>query len=215
MRPVARSLAKRATEKWAQEAEKFGASAKAERLRQDLPHKQKRQRRAQRNQERPDKEFQPINRGHIARPQIVPTRHGGNPPSPWQSDPNAEPRLRFRRRPTIVQRRGYRSVGCGDCSVQVFTQTSDGGRQSAVKLLFKRDNAPAHAYYLARITGAPAIMAPLQRGRFPCHYSCSSRRCNTCIVTTGRLSNGSAKLAPARACMPTPVPEPVTAPVTW
>jgi hypothetical protein len=117
--PVARSLPKRATEKWAQEAEKFGASAKAERLRQDLPHKQKRQRRAQRNQERPDKEFQPINRGHIARPQIVPTRHGGNPPSPWQSDPNAEPRLLFRRRPTIVQRRGL-SLVCGDRSVGAF-----------------------------------------------------------------------------------------------
>jgi len=58
----------------------------------NLAHEHKRQSGAKRNQERPDEEFQPINRGHIARPQIVPARHGDGPPCPWQLRHNVEPR---------------------------------------------------------------------------------------------------------------------------
>lgn len=118
LRPVARSLAKRARQnahkKRTSQTPVLKPSAWPH-----LAHKYERQRRAHRDQERPDKEFQPINRGHIARPQIVPTRHGGDPPSPWQSDHNAEPRLRFRRWPTIVLRGDYCFVGCGDRGVRL------------------------------------------------------------------------------------------------
>src|SRR4029077_17085822 len=57
----------------------------------DLAHEQKRQSGTKHNQERPDKKFQPIDRGDVARPQIVPTRHGDGPPCPSQFGLSVEP----------------------------------------------------------------------------------------------------------------------------
>jgi hypothetical protein len=59
--------------------------------RRNLAHEHKRQSGTEHNQERPDKKFQPINRGNVARPQIVPARHGYDPPCPWQFGHNVEP----------------------------------------------------------------------------------------------------------------------------
>jgi len=58
----------------------------------NLAHEHKRQSGTEHNQERPDEEFQPINRGDVARPQIIPARHGDGPPCPWQLRHNVEPR---------------------------------------------------------------------------------------------------------------------------
>ncbi len=114
----------------------------------NLAHEQERQSRAHRNQERPDKQFEPINRRDVARPQIVPTRHGGNPPSPWHSStitPN--PGSGFRRARTIV-------LSWEDCFARVETaaaasgRTSDCGRQCEPKFLLRHKKA-RHSNLLA------------------------------------------------------------------
>ena len=60
-----------------------------------LAHEHQRQSRTHRNQQRPDKQFKPIDRGDVARPQIIPAGHVGKSPLPVAPPRNAEPRLWF------------------------------------------------------------------------------------------------------------------------
>ncbi len=135
--------------RWRPQGEVLGRAAS-----HNLAHEQERQSRAHRNQECPDKQFEPINRGDVARPQIVPTRHGGNPPSPWHNStltPN--PSSGFRRARTIV-------LSWEDCFARVETaaaasgRTSDCGRQCGSKLLLGHKKA-RHS----KPTGLPPLRA--------------------------------------------------------
>src|SRR5215472_6317477 len=48
--------------------------------RRALAHKHRSEPRTHRDQKGPDKQFQPVDCGHVARPQIVPARHGDSSP---------------------------------------------------------------------------------------------------------------------------------------
>ena len=154
--------------------------------RRNLAYEHKRQSGTEHNQERPDKKFQPINRGNIARPQIVPARHGYDPPCPWQFGHNVEPLLWV---PSPAEEMlgslaPRRRDGMPSARSEERCDYLTGW--SGLVTSATNSRARAIACHLVDCRRVAATAYPFQVGNSRCHCLSSSRRFITSITTTGR-----------------------------